>query len=152
MGARKVFFNGLQYSAHQRLAHAHCRAGCGMTALRFFFQFFKKCFWKKNFKVKRGENIFFSNFFPKMFFEKLNFFQKYQSAQNVQVGGAPVNLQHMRPLFIGNSWSFPGGTHSKGTGPWSRVQFRKDISVTISLALRCYQLLLILPSIHIITL
>ena len=65
--------------------------------------------------MKKGENIFFSNFFPKMFFEKLNFFQKYQSAQNVQVGGAPVNLQHMRPLFIGNSWSFPGGTHSKGT-------------------------------------
>ena len=39
---------------------------------------------------KKGENIFFSNFFPKMFFEKLNFFFKSSRVHKMyQVGAAP---------------------------------------------------------------
>ena len=48
-------------------------------------------FYFCNFISEKKVNIFFFNFLSKMFFLIEFFFQKYQSAQNVQVGSAPVN-------------------------------------------------------------
>ena len=112
-------------------------------------KFLKKQFWKKCSRLKKGENIFFLNIFPKMFFENL-----FQSTSVRKMCKSVVRL------LIYNIWD-PFLLLIHGRFPEepiprvrSRVQFlfRKDISVTISLALRSYKLLLILPSIHLITL
>ena len=46
----------------------------------FFFTFFTQFYSRK-----KGENIFFSNFFSKMFFEKLNYFLGQCPAENVDL-------------------------------------------------------------------
>ena len=76
-------------------SHLHTRIaelGVVLHHCHFFFTFFKKHFWEKNWKKtifspfllltfsilfkKKGENYFFQIIFPKMFFEKLIFFFK----------------------------------------------------------------------------
>ena len=82
-----------------------------------FFQFFKKNVWKKMLKIlfpfftltfsilfkNKGEH-FFSIFFPKMFFDQLKEKDQIQSAQNVQVGAAPVRIYpsslYILPIII----------------------------------------------------
>ena len=71
-------------AAHSQ--HAHCRGGCGISALHIFFSIFQKTFLEKNLKKlfftfstlifyffnivleKKVKIVFFSNFFSKMFF------------------------------------------------------------------------------------
>ena len=84
---RKELFDVRFGKPQHRLAHAHCRAGCGIASLRIFFFNFSKNISGKTFLEKH-----FYFFFQKCFLKNwIIFFQKYESAQNVQVGAAPVN-------------------------------------------------------------